>query len=565
MMTYFKSWTPAFAVTTFAAMATAFVFLAQPVMAADALRGNLVDAKWLAKNLDNPDVLVLDAQPRPLYAKGHVPGAVPVDVFAVAVFGVREAPVSEIEKVYQGLGIGADKKVVIYDQGGTWFAPRVFFSLLYHGFPTKNLFILDGGFAKWQADGLAVTKDPTPAPKAGTFRITKIKEAERTRPAELVTASGDRPAHVLVDAMGLEYHHGATQFFNKGGHIPNAVSLPAEDFFNADKTFKSPAEIKRMLAHYAIRPEQEVHAHCGGGGAAAVPYFALKFLADHPKVKLSIESQMGWLQDERGLPFWTYAAPGMMRETEWLQAWGGKMLRMYGISRLSVLDVRPAAAYAQGHIPFAVSVPAETFTAHAGDARKLAEVLGSSGVDASHEALVVSGAGVTTEAALAYVMLERMGQKKISIFTDSLETVESLDKLARGGLGLTKEATIVGAPSKPGEAAVPPTTYPAVLRNDVTVASANGGGGAYPRVFIASGAAVSAKAPGGKVVHIPYTQLLNGNGSPKAAKEIHAILSKAGVSRYSELVTFSDDPGEAAANYFVLKLMGYPDIKVLML
>lgn len=536
----------------------AWLVLAQPAMA-----GNLVDAKWLAKNLDNPDVLVLDAQPRPLHAKGHVPGAVPVDVFAVAVFGVREAPVSEIEKVYQGLGIGADKKVVIYDQGGTWFAPRVFYSLHYHGFPTKNLFILDGGFAKWQADGLAVTKDPTPAPKAGTFRITKINEAERTRPAELVTASGDRPAHVLVDAMGLEYHHGATQFFNKGGHIPNAVSLPAEDFFNADKTFKSPAEIKRMLAHYAIRPEQQVHAHCGGGGAAAVPYFALKYLADHPKVKLSIESQMGWLQDERGLPFWTYAAPGMMRETEWLQAWGGKMLRMYGISRLSVVDVRPAAAYAQGHIPFAVSVPAETFTAHAGDPRKLAEVLGSSGVDASHEALVVSGAGVTKEAALAYVMLERMGQKKVSIFTDSLETVESLDKLSRGGLGVTKEATFVGAPRKPGEVAVPPTTYPAVLRNEVTVASANGG--AYPRVFIASGAAVSAKAPGGKVVHIPYTQLLNDNGSPKAAKEIHAILTKAGVSRYSELVTFSDDPGEAAANYFVLKLMGYPDIKVLML
>jgi hypothetical protein len=25
----------------------------------------------------------------------------------------------------------------------------------------------------------------------------------------------------------------------------------------------------------------------------------------------------------------------------------------------------------------------------------------------------------------------------------------------------------------------------------------------------------------------------------------------------------SDDPGEAAANYFILKLMGFPDVKVL--
>jgi thiosulfate/3-mercaptopyruvate sulfurtransferase len=29
-------------------------------------------------------------------------------------------------------------------------------------------------------------------------------------------------------------------------------------------------------------------------------------------------------------------------------------------------------------------------------------------------------------------------------------------------------------------------------------------------------------------------------------------------------VTVSDDPGEAAVNYFVLKLMGFPDVKLLM-
>ena len=41
------------------------------------------------------------------------------------------------------------------------------------------------------------------------------------------------------------------------------------------------------------------------------------------------------------------------------------------------------------------------------------------------------------------------------------------------------------------------------------------------------------------------------------------MLSKAGVPRYAEIVCFSDDPGEAAANYYVLKLMGFADVKVL--
>jgi len=54
----------------------------------------------------------------------------------------------------------------------------------------------------------------------------------------------------------------------------------------------------------------------------------------------------------------------------------------------------------------------------------------------------------------------------------------------------------------------------------------------------------------------------NADGTPKAAKDIWAVLAKAGVPRYAEIVTFADDPGEAAAGYFVFKLMGYPDVKV---
>ena len=87
----------------------------------------------------------------------------------------------------------------------------------------------------------------------------------------------------------------------------------------------------------------------------------------------------------------------------------------------------------------------------------------------------------------------------------------------------------------------------------------------YEKVYIASGKTVPVKAQDGKVVHVPYTDLLNANGTPKAAQDIWNILTKAGVPRYAELVAFSDDPGEAAVNYFILKLMGYPDIKVLVI
>jgi thiosulfate/3-mercaptopyruvate sulfurtransferase len=69
----------------------------------------------------------------------------------------------------------------------------------------------------------------------------------------------------------------------------------------------------------------------------------------------------------------------------------------------------------------------------------------------------------------------------------------------------------------------------------------------------------------GKVVHVLYSDLLNIDGTPKAAKEIWKILTEAGVPIYAELICFSDDPSEAAVNYFILKLMGLPDIKVLVI
>ena len=543
----------------------AFVLAFASLLAAMAASASsLVDTGWLAENLASPELLVLDASPRPMHTRGHIPGAVPVDVMAIASFGIRDVPDQDLERIYQSLGVDARKRIVIYDQGGTWLGTRLFFQLHYHGFPVEKLAILDGGMAKWQAEGRPVTKDATPVPAAGSFRITQVNEQELTRPAELLAASGDRPRSVLVDALGPEYHYGAANFFNKSGHIPNAVLLPAEDFYNADKTFKSPGEIRRMLAHLSIRPEQEIHTHCGGGGSASVPYFAIKHLAGYSRVRLSIESQMGWLQDERDLPFWTYASPAMMRDSDWLKSWGGRMMRLYGIAKVSVLDVRPPAAYSQGHVPFAVNIPGQVFRGHARDAQKLADLLGASGVDPAHEAVIVSGGGITRDAALAYVMLEKLGQRKVSVFTESLESPDTLDKLARGGLAVTRDATIVGKPAKPTDMAVPAAKYAAGAREGVTIADAKAGGAPYPKVFIASGAAVPTRAVDGKVLHVPYTELLKADGTPKAAKDIWAVLAKAGVPRYAELVTFSDDPGEAAANYYILKLMGFPDIKVLM-
>jgi thiosulfate/3-mercaptopyruvate sulfurtransferase len=534
---------------------TSGLFMAQPALAAD--RSYLTTVEWLERNLGRGDVLLIDASPGQMYAgKGHIPGAVNVDVFT---FGGREIPGAEMERLLQSWGVSADKKIVLYDQGGTYFATSLFFDLYYHGFPAENLMILDGGLAKWQAAGGAVTKDPAPAPKAGTFRVKKLKEDVRVRLPEFLVASGDPANNALVEALEPSQHFGGAKFFDRAGHIPNAIMAPTADFYNADKTFKSPEEIRRMLAYLGVKPERQVYTHCGGGIAASVPFFAAKFMLDYPKVKLYKESQLEWLRDDRGLPFWTYDAPNMTREKVWLSGWNNQMLRMFGVSRLSVVDVRPAESFKQSHVPFAVNVPAEVFKRHLAEPAKLAEALGAAGVDVSSEAVIVSEKGLNPDSALAFLMLEKLGQKKISVFSDSV------DDWGFAGLPLDKATDAPDSKKPPPGMFTAPRAYPVNLRPGVMVSDPQGTPGLYPKIFIASGKSLPARLPEGKVIHVPYTDLLNADGTPKAAKDLWAILVKAGVPRYAELVSISDEPGEAAANYFILKLMGYPDVKVLVL
>lgn len=532
---------------------TCCLALAGPSAAADPGRSNLVSVDWLQKNLANADVVVLDASPSTVYAAKHIPGAVSVDVYS---FGVQDPSPAEMEARIQSWGISRGKKLVLYDQGGTMLATRIFFDLYYHGYPAADLLILDGGLAKWQEFGGAVTKDVR-APERGSFRVTRVVEDSRVRLPAFLVGSGEPAKYALVEALEPIYHFGESKFFDRAGHIPNGIMLPSGDFYNADKTFKSPEEIRRMLAYLGVRPDQKIYTYCGGGIAASVPFFALRFIVDYPQVSLYKESQLEWLRDDRGLPFWTYDAPQLAREMSWLNGWGNRMLRMYGVSKVSVVDVRPAEAYRQGHVPFAVNVPADEFAKLRSDPAKLADLLGATGVNPAEEAVIVSERGLDGRAAMAFVSLEALGQSRVSVM------MGSVDDWGFRGFPLEKEPTVVGAKKSPQDLAVPAVAYKASPRNGVMIRDAGATKGHYPKVFLASGQKPPAKSPDGKMIHVPYSELLNADGTPKPAMDIWKTLTKAGLPRYAEIICVADDPGDAAINYYVLKLMGYPDVKVL--
>lgn len=556
---------------------TASVLIAGSGHAA-AQSGNLVSVEWLRDNLGNPDVLLLDAQPTPLYVEGHIPGALSasfspeestslgvnlsygggVDLFTDtnAEVPFQELPPEQMEQVFQSWGVSPDRTVVIYDQGGSMFATRLFYTFFYHGFPLDQVVILDGGLAKWKEHNLPVSTDATPAPAKGNFQITQVREDFQASVSEVLMASGDPQGNALVEALGPDWHFGEALNYNRRGHIPHAKMVPYFEFYNEDKTFKSPEELRQLLGLVGVSDEQSIYTHCGGGIAGSVAFFAVKFLAGYENVKHFPESQLGWLKDDRELPFWTYDAPYLLRDTEWLQWWGGQRTRTLGSIHVSIVDVRDEAEYEEGHIPFALNIPADVFRDNLGKSDELAELLGPAGVNPAHEAVIVSDKGLDKDAALAFVALEAAGQRKVSIFSEDLMT------WANQGYPLQDEPTVVGQPQVRHDLIVPVVDYQAEPRDDVLFKAGQTPVGDFPRVFIVSGDQPLKTELDGEVVHVPYHQLIDDNGVPKSAHEIWNILSDAGVPRFAELVTVSEDVGEAAVNYTVLKLMGYPSVQL---
>ncbi len=529
------------------------VLVATPAAAAaeDGRQGRLVDVAWLQKH--QADVLLLDASMTPQHAAGHIAGAVSADLYR---YGPSEPTRAAMEQRIQSWGVSPGRKVVVYDQGGDMMATRLFFDLYYYGLPASDLFILDGGLAKWKAQGGAVSKASTPPPPKGTYRITALRDEVRVRLPEFLVASGDPVNHALVEALEPTYHYGAQKFFDRAGHVPNAILMPSEDFYNADKTFKSADEIRRLVRYAGITPEQVVHSHCGGGVAASVPWFALQFMLDHPKTKLYLESQHEWLRDERGLPFWTYSAPQLMRPGAWLAGWNAPMLRMFGVARLNLVDVRAADQYAAGHVPFALNISDDIFRRHLGRPEQLAALLGPAGVNPLHEVVLMAESGLTPGAALAFLAFEQLGHNKVSVLMDSI------DEWGLRGSELTKQATVVGAPRTANDITVPAATYVARPRAERVVSDPQASRGDYAKVFVDAGKGPAARKPEGRVLRLPYTELLNADGAPKPAKELWKLISQAGVPRHAELIVFADDVAEAAVNYYLFRLMGWPDVKV---
>jgi thiosulfate/3-mercaptopyruvate sulfurtransferase len=252
----------------------------------------LVDTAWVAGHLNDPDVRLVESnEDYLLYETGHIPGAVKVDWFTTLQNPIRRDFLSkeEFEKLNSELGIANDTTVVFYGDKSNWFATYAFWLYRYYGH--EKLRIMNGGRAKWalekrpllkEVPSYAKThyhaKDPNPTIRA--FREQVFQHIEANKPLVDVRSPKEYTGELLH--MPNYPQEGAT----RGGHIPGAKNIPWSQAVNeADSTFKSAEDLKKLYTGNGITPEKDIIAYCRIGERSSHTWFVLTYLLGYPNVK----------------------------------------------------------------------------------------------------------------------------------------------------------------------------------------------------------------------------------------------------------------------------------------
>ncbi|MGQ7297711.1 sulfurtransferase [Quadrisphaera sp. KR29] len=278
----------------------------------------LVSTEWLAEHLGEPGLVVVESDEDVLlYETGHIPGAVKVDWHTDLNDPVtRDYVDGEAFAALLGArGIGRDTTVVIYGDKNNWWAAYALwvFTLFGH----EDVRLLDGGRAKWEAEGREYTTDAPQVTPVDYPVVDRDDSRIRAYKDDVLAFLGtERPQ--LVDVRSPEEYTGARTSMPaypeegtlRGGHIPGAQSVPWARAVAEDGGFKPRAELEAIYAQEkGLDADRATIAYCRIGERSSHTWFVLHHLLGFGDVKNYDGSWTEWGNAVR-VPIATGDQPG---------------------------------------------------------------------------------------------------------------------------------------------------------------------------------------------------------------------------------------------------------------
>jgi thiosulfate/3-mercaptopyruvate sulfurtransferase len=269
---------------------------------------SLVTTEWLAGELGANDLRVVDAtyfagfgdrDASAEYEKAHIPGAVFMDLGEIAdtssdLPSMLPAPEKFASRM-QSLGLGDGSRIVLYDNSPYHTAARAWFML--RTFGAHDVAILDGGFAKWQAEGRDVASGKEQL-RHRHFTVWADDKGVRTK--DQLKANIDSKAEQVVDARSAARFTGEEpdpRPATHAGHIPGSKNLPVGQLFNDDGTYKTGDALKAEFEGAGIDIAKPLVTTCGSGITASVLAFGAHLLGNEAAVYDGSWSEWGAASD----------------------------------------------------------------------------------------------------------------------------------------------------------------------------------------------------------------------------------------------------------------------------
>jgi thiosulfate/3-mercaptopyruvate sulfurtransferase len=256
---------------------------------------SLVPPVWLASNLRDPDLVVLDcswylpASGRDAaaeYQMAHIPGAVRLDLDVLSLTGTTLPHMLPLPSAFaaamERFGIRPSDRVVCYDGSGVNLsAARAWW--MFRVFGHRTVAVLDGGFGGWSAATRPVQRGVVRRPSTGypvpVIDATLLRDRHSV---EAIVAGHSRVQ--LADCRSADRFRGEVDEPRTGvrrGNIPGSNNVPFADLTDpATGMMRSPAELRAILAERGLDVERPIVSYCGSGTSACVLALAVEVIRE---------------------------------------------------------------------------------------------------------------------------------------------------------------------------------------------------------------------------------------------------------------------------------------------
>ena len=231
------------------------------------------------------------------FLKTHIPGSAFMDIprdfsDTSSGLGFTLPSAAALQSAYQAAGVDDDSQVVFYSHGHMMWATRAWWMLYSCGH--RNVAVLDGGLARWQAEGRVTTHELPQWPQGEmSVSLNKQRWSDKAETVEAISDEGVCTVNALSPGV---YDGSAEMHYGRKGHIANSKNVYYSDLLS-DGCFRSAEELKQVFITKGVLDHPRIIAYCGGGISATIDALALTLIG-HNNVAVYDGSMSEWAKDD---------------------------------------------------------------------------------------------------------------------------------------------------------------------------------------------------------------------------------------------------------------------------